>query len=377
MNNEKLVGEDVMTLLRERGNICISVIAPTHRLSSERKVDRYEVEKLVSHAKQLLQNRYSESEVKSLMTALDAAAQSIDYNHNSDGLGIFISKNVQMVIRFPFPVREKVMVGDNFEIRDVVYMTKHAVPFYTLMLSEKRIRLFQGHNNSLTEIRGEQFPFDYRETYEYNTPSRGSSSTLNAQMRSFEHDKSTLEGMRIRDFFRAADGLLSDYLVPGDKLVVMGAEKSLSQFEQITDHKASIIAKIPGNYEHQSLSDLQRLVSEAVHKFKRKEWSDAVDSFRERIGEGLGVTGIQDIWTVVQEGRGRTLLVEKDFKITGFIEHNNGHFLGLRPPGDDHEILPDAVDELIEKVLTTGGDVLFTDNEALAEYHGMALITRY
>jgi hypothetical protein len=376
MNSEKLAGEDVMTLLRERGNICISVIVPTHRLSSERKVDRYEVEKLASHAKLLLQNKYTESEGKPLVAALDAAVRSLDYNHNTEGLGIFISKNVQMVVRFPFPVREKVMVGDNFEIRDVVYMTKYAVPYYVLMLSEKRIRLFQGQGSSLLEIKGEQFPFEYRETYEYNTPSRGS-STFNAQMRSFEHDKSTLEHVRISDFFRAADGILGEYLVPGNILVLMGVEKSLSLFEQTTDHKDHIMGKIQGNYDHQSLSELHRLVDEPISNFRRKCWTDAVESFRERIGEGLGVTGIQDIWTVVQEGRGRTLLVEKDFKIPGFVEHHNGHFLELRPPVESHDILPDAVDELIEKVLTTGGDILFTDNDALAEYHGMALITRY
>jgi hypothetical protein len=310
------------------------------------------------------------------MNALDTTTQSIDYNHNSDGLGVFISKNVQMVMRFPFPVREKVMVGDNFEIRDVVYMIKYDVPYYVLMLSEKRVRLFQGQGNGLSEIKVERLPFEYRETYEYSTPSRGS-STLNAQMRSFEHDKSTLEHVRISDFFRAADGILAEYLVPGDILVLIGAEKSLSLFEQTTDHKEHIIAKVQGNYDHQSLSDLHRLVNEPIGNYRRKQWTDAVESFKERVGEGLGVTGIQDIWTVVQEGRGRTLLVEKDLKIPGFVEHNNGHFLELRPPDETHDVLPDAVDELIEKVLTTGGDVLFTDNNALSAYHGMALITRY
>jgi hypothetical protein len=61
----------------------------------------------------------------------------------------------------------------------------------------------------------------------------------------------------------------------------------------------------------------------------------------------------------------------------GFVEHNNGHFLALRPTGGAHETMPDAVDELIEKVLTTGGEVIFTDNDALSDYNGMALITRY
>jgi hypothetical protein len=377
MNIEKLAGEDLVTLIKERGNICISVIVPTHRLSSERQVDKFEVEKLVSHAKLMLQNKYPESESKSLIAALDAAVQTVDYNHNEEGLGIFISKNVQQVLRFPFPVQEKVMVGDNFEIRDVVYMTRHKVPYYALMLSEKRIRLFYGQDNGLTEIKGDSFPFEYREKYEYNTPSRGSSSALNSQMRSFEHDKSTLEQVRIRDFFRVADDFLADYLVPGSLLVLMGAEKSLSLFEQATDHKKYIIAKIQGNYEHHSVADLQRMVYESIGNYKRKEWADAVTSFRERVGEGLGVTGIQDIWTVVQEGRGRTLLVEKDFKMPGFVEHNNGHFLALRPTGGSHETMPDAVDELIEKVLTTGGEVIFTDNDALADYNGMALITRY
>ena len=49
--------------------------------------------------------------------------------------------------------------------------------------------------------------------------------------------------------------------------------------------------------------------------------------FREMVGQGLGVTGIQDIWTAVMEGKGWTLIVEKDFKVPGFTTAGNEHFV--------------------------------------------------
>ena len=71
MANEKLPGEDLIQLRKERGNICISVIVPTHRISPERRVDRLEIERALDKAKQLLRYKYAERQIEPLLLSMD------------------------------------------------------------------------------------------------------------------------------------------------------------------------------------------------------------------------------------------------------------------------------------------------------------------
>ncbi|MBK8346931.1 MAG: hypothetical protein IPL08_04655 [Saprospiraceae bacterium] len=377
MKNDKLLGEDLIKLQDERGKICISIIVPTHRLSSERQVDTYEVEKSMNMAIQLLEYKYPEKDVKPLVSQLKTLVGDIDYTHNADGLGIYMSPDMSLVVKYPFVVEQKVMVGDNFEIRDLVYKTNISMPYYALMITEKRIRLFEGILDTLTEIKGKHFPLDYHDDYIYNTPSRGSSNTGNSQMKSFEGDKSTLEAVRFKDFFRDADEYLADYMVQNRPIMIAGPEKELSWYESITEFRNHIMGKLQGSYDHMHVGEFGKKIWSLYEASLKAEVDKIILDFEEKIGTGMGVTGIQDIWTSVNEGKGWKLVLEKDYKVPGFLVKGNEQFLMLRPPKEDHITMPDAVDSIIEMVMDKGGQVFFTDRDRLEKYNGIILITRY
>ena len=377
MTYEKLAGEDLITLQKEKGNICISVIVPTHRLFPERKADRIVIDKAVENTILLLEAKYGQKETKELSQKLKDVIPTIDYDHNLDGIGFFVSENVSSVVKFPFPVKEKIVVDRGFEIRDLLYKTNISKPYYTLLLSEKKIRLFQGVHEDFTEIRGKHFPFEFYDDWEYNPPSRVSSEPGNAQIRSFEHDKSTMQAVRFQDFFRKADEYLSDYLVQKTPLIVTGTDKEIFWFEKVTAFSNHIVGKISGSFDHYNTSEIGKKCWPVFENYLTSETEKMILKFREMVGQGLGVTGIQDIWTAVMEGKGWTLIVEKDFKVPGFTTAGNEHFVTLRPPKENHETIADAVDVILETILAKGGDVLFAENGKLNEFGGMVLITRY
>ena len=132
-----------MTLQKQRGNICISIIVPTHRLNSDRKVDKHQMERAIENAGQLLGYKYSSKDTSPLFNNVKEMANSIDYDHNLDGIGLYVSDEVYMMVKFPFPVLEKVIVANDFEIRDLLYKTNLSQPYYVLMLIEKNVRLFE------------------------------------------------------------------------------------------------------------------------------------------------------------------------------------------------------------------------------------------
>ncbi len=377
MKKEKLIGEDLVALQQERGKACVSVVLPTHRLFSDRKVDKFEMEKALEGVSALMDVKLSAPEAKTLKNKLHDLESKIDYDHNLDGVGMYVSDDTAVLTRFPFPVTKKMMVGTDFEIRDLLYKTQVSQPYYVVMLSENHVRLFSGAVDELTEIHGGDFPLDFYDDREYSTPSRGSSTQGNPQMRSFEHDKSTIETVRIRDFYKHADELVGRYMVQDIPVIVAGVEKDLSRYEGVTAFADHIIGKISGNYEHANMADFGRKCREVFEARMKEEIDKLTDEYNDKVGRGLAVSGIQEIWTAVAEGRAHKLIVEKDFKVPGFLTVENENFLKLRPVKAEHLTMPDAVDQIIEMTLDKGGDVYFADNDRLTEYGRMLLVTRY
>jgi hypothetical protein len=376
MVTEKLAGEDLLAMQNEKGNICVSVIVPTHRLSPERRTDKLEVERAVDKATQLLYYKYPEQEIKPLLRSLDELTSEIDFNHPAEGIGLFVSHNIHLSVQFPFPVEEKVMVEDNFEMRDLLYKEFFIKPYFVLMLTEKGARLFEGLWKDLEEIRDKNFPKDYEDEFIYNSPSQGSSAGGYAHVKSFEKDKSILEEIRFKAFFKEIDKVIEDYLVDNISLVVLGPEKLLALFKKVSVHKKRIIGIKEGSYGHQNLKQLTDITWPLMINYREQEQKNLVNEFEEKIGERLGISGIEDIWSAAKEGKAFKLLVEKDYRCPGFLTENEYH-LYLRPPERSHRVLADAVDELIETVLEKNGQVIFMDNGKLKDYSRIALITRY
>ena len=95
-----------------------------------------------------------------------------------------------------------------------------------------------------------------------------------------------------------------------------------------------------------------------------------------KMGGHLVVSGIQNVWQATKDGKAFKLLVEKDFRKSGFIT-DDGYQFHERPTGKPYKIVTDAVDDIMEMVLEMGGQVYFTDNNLLKDYQQIALITRY
>jgi len=366
----------LLALQKEKGNICVSIIVPTHRTSPDRRVDEQVVKNAMEKARDLLRYKYPEKEIEPLFAMLDSLYESIDFTRNQEGIGLYASPNLKLAIPFPFPVEEKIMVDKNFEIRDLLYRTHYAVPYYVLVLGGEGARLFEGRWEALEEIKDSHFPMHYEDDYEYSKPSRSSSHAGQAHVKSFERDKSELEATRLKVFFRAVDRSIGKYLIGHTPLVLMGAEKEIALYTGASSNLAHIIARISGSYNHQHPKELADMAWPPVRRHLENGWKNLVKEFEEKIGERRGTSGIQEIWNAVLEGKGQILLVEKDYRVPGFIGLNENH-LYLRPPKRTHKVLADAVDELIETVLEKDGEVYFVDNGVLEKFERIALITRY
>jgi Bacterial archaeo-eukaryotic release factor family 3 len=369
--------EQAYTAMRqEKGKVCISIVVPTHRLSPERRVDQLEVQKAIDKVRDYMEGKYPDEVMEPLLARLDELYGTIDFNHQPEGLGLYVSENIKLAVPFPYHVEEKVLVSNKFDARDILYKLNYGNTYFVLVLSEKKASLFEGNWGQLDEVKDYNFPIYYREAYAYERPVRSSTLAGSAHVKSFEKDKSFMEEIRITGFFRSVDQALNEYLLGIAPLIVMAPKKELSWFEEVSAHRKLIIDKIPGNYEYRTVHEIAELAWPAMWKYLTNERMHMKEIFSGEIGNHRGVNGIQEVWKAASEGRGFKLLVEKDFKKPGFVESGKPH-LFLRQPVAPHAVLPDVVNDVIEMVLDKNGQIFFTDNGTLKEYNHIALITRY
>jgi hypothetical protein len=376
MITTKNLSPELNRLLQERGQVCMSILLPTHRIFPDSSQDPIRLKKAITEAMQALQKVYPEQDSNFFEEALGGLTENLDVKYNLDGLGLFISPNVRIMMRFPFPVEEKIIVTNNFELSDILYRLNYAQPYFVLMLSEKRMRLFRGSWEHLEELKDGFFPEKYEEKYEYDTPVRAAASSGYGMVKGFEKDRSVIEEQRFKAFFRQTNERLKPYLQEGTPLVIVGPEEEIVWFENVTQYGKQIAGHIKGNYDHLSASQLAELVWPVVREYFYEIEKKRIQDFRETFGTRRGICGLLPAWKAAAEGRAHQLLVEKDFHHPGFKTLADG-LLHVNVPPVPHTLLPDAVDDLMELVLKKNGEIHFVDNNTLEEFDRIALVTRY
>lgn len=374
--NKELLNGGLSLLRAEKDKICVTIIVPTHRLCSQNRIDRLIVRRIFLKAKSELLANYSFGQISTLLSTINDLYEQIDYNHKEEGFGFYLSPDIKMQMQFSFPVTEKVFVGKKFLIRDALFQLSYSVPYYLLHLTEKKAQLFEGRIKDLTEVENEHFPFFNEDDYEYSRPARGSSYTGNAFLQGFEKDPSVIAELRNQAFLKKVDHQLKNFHIDNLPLVICGELKEVAYFKEITTYKKVISNFLIGNYQHLNRKEMGDLFWPVVKLDLDEQRNLLINQFKEWIGSGQTEEGIVNIWQATKEGKAFRLLVEKDYSVSGFWD-SISDMLYLEKPELPCVILPDAVEEIMDRVLDQKGEVIFVENGKLEDFQHIALFTRY
>jgi stalled ribosome rescue protein Dom34 len=180
-----------------------------------------------------------------------------------------------------------------------------------------------------------------------------------------------------KNFFRDADLYLRKLDPAGKKpIVIAGVERNISLYKEITKYNGNIIAEVTGSYEKSSIPEAAKKVWPEVKKYFGQERIKKLNELAEAEGRQGAAYGVEQCWKMAKEGRGKTLLVEINYSFQAKVDSSGYELTEAVDPGS-HDGMEDAVDELIELVISKGGDVCFYENGALEKYNHIALIARY
>lgn len=354
---------DIEKLQQTHAFPAVSILAPTHRHEPGTGEDRIRLRNLADRARDRLLGMYPKREVAPVIDRLQEALATLDLNRPSDAVALFATRDTTYLFKLPFSVHEHVVVDETFATRDLVRGLARTPRYRVLPLAEKPARLFEATGDALVEVRTGGFPIEVE---------GGRGEPLESGGYPVHTSRSDEQQ---RQFFRRVDRALgaasADDPLP---LVVVGVERDLAYFEEVTQHRRSIASRIEGGYERTPPSELATVVAPAVQHYFDERRSGALARLIEAIGTHRTALGVDAVWHAAHEGRGDTLLVEEDY-FAGPSRLVGGR---LQPAAaDDPDVLDDPVDEIVEAVLAHHGDVIFLDRHALAEHGRIALITRY
>lgn len=356
-------------LLQVRQGPCLSVIVPQHRLTPERMQNPEILRKAIRKAKALAKEYKLSDE---LVRQLDQLGEQFTLDYARDGVGIYVSEGISGIVSFPFPVQERIVINDSFVTRDLRYLQQLTEPYFVAAIGKKQIRLFSARGDVLTEITNGHFPLTFEDEYEYARPA----PAVGHSRQEMAEEKSTMVRVRTQSFFREAGSSIARAM--GAKplpLIIAGTVQSIADFRQ-QDAAELVRGEVVGSFDEYNFQELRSRAFQSFLAYRQKELADKISALENHDVPGRTAKGVQEVWVAAHEGRGLTLIVEKDFECTGFVVEGDPQ-LYLNKPSTAHKTVPAAVDEIIETVIDKGGTALFTDNDALTSLERIALQLRY
>ncbi len=357
---------DVRHIQQIMGYPCVSITLPTHRTAPENRQDPVRVKNLVREAANRLLEEFPKREIEPLLTRLEKLAESIDYNYLLDGLVLYANQDFSPSFILPFSVPERVVVDDTFLTRDLVHALNHTARYWVLSLSEKPTRLYEGVLDNLVEIQDEGFPM------EHTMPGGAKSLPGGKGIR-----KSAYRDEYHRKFFRQVDSALKTFMdIDRLPLVVVGVDRYHAFFNEVTRYQDQIIGRITGNHDKTTAYELSKLTWPLVEESLVAKRQQVLGMLEKAVSDRKVATEISDIWQKATGGLGYHLLVEENFEYPARLDESGQNLI----PAEDvtaPDVIDDAVDEIIEFVIHSGGEVTFMEDGQLEKYQRMALILRY
>jgi hypothetical protein len=357
---------EVKLLQQISGYPAVTITLPTHRTSPENQQDPIRVKNLIAQATKRLREEFNNREIAPLLDRLEQLAGGIDYRQTLDGLALFVNSDIARAVQLPFTLRENVDIGTNFLTRDLVFAMNRTPRYWALVLSEKPTRLYEGVRDVLVEVQEGGFP--------NNHEGPGGEQSLPG---GFGIKKSAYRDEYHKKFFRQIDTALKPFLADDPlPIVVVGVDRFLSFYNEVTDHKDAILTTLQGSHDKTSPSELAKLIWPLAKVALTEKRQKVFLELEKAVGEGKVASTISEVWQLAGEGRGYLLLVEKDFHYPARVDETGQQIM----PADDATapgVIDDAVDDVIETVLSKQGQVMFVENGQLETHQRIALILRY
>lgn len=361
---------------------CLSLYQPTHRQHPDNSQDPIRFRNLVKKMEASLRQKYPKREIKPLMQPFEALADDKTFwNHAAEGLAVLGAPGLFRVFRLQRPVAELVVVADSFHTKPLMRIAQSADRYQILALSRGAFKVFEGNRDALDEMLPiKDLPQTAEELLGKDTGAReGAHRTYGPTGGAAWHGTDVKQDAVDRDteqFFRAVDRAVLEHCSQpsGMRLILAALPEHHHRFRAISSNPFLLKEALDVHPDTLSLDALRERAWQLVQPYYLERLAGLVEAFGAATAKGQGANQLDEIAKAAIDGRIATLLIEADRLIPGTIDAASGKIFA----GDlDHPEVDDVLDDLGERVLKTGGEVVIVPAERMPTKSGAAAIYRF
>jgi hypothetical protein len=379
---------DLKSLIAHQGKWSVSLYLPTHRVGNEQQQDPIRLKNLLAEAEtKLLANGLRRPEVQKLMRPAEELLWNADFwQHQSDGLAIFLSDGFHVIYRLPVKFEELLFVSSNFHIKPLVPVLGRGIKFYVLAVSQNKIRLFQANADTMSEV-DLNFPTSMSEVLRIDEAEQFvNMHTIGGGTRSegqgggaFYHghnEEDEVKTRMLRFLQSVNDGLnalLEDKNIP---MVLAGVEYLLSMYREATTYQNVLKDAVLGNPDRENLKELHQQAWQIVRPIYEESQKKAFEKYEQFHGQQNGLA-ISDLATAVKAakfGQIETLFVPLGVQNWGRYDAENDKVILETEPGPGSE---DLFDLAVAETILNSGQVFAVPREQMPGDGELAAILRY
>lgn len=381
--------EELKTLVGEAQGICVSLYMPTVRLGSETQQNPIRFKNLIRQAEEQLvaQGMRHTDALELLQPAMDLDDEDF-WQHQSDGLAIFIANRVFHYYCLPTHFNELVIVSDRFHLKPLMPLLTGDGRFYLLTLSKDEVKFFEGNRYSIRELEVEGMPKSMDEALQYDTPdkeiqnriatSRGGTNNSFQQPGSFHGQGSPINDDFKQDllqFFHLLDASLHETLRSQKApLVLAGVEYHFPLYQEANTYPHLVEAGISGNQKIAQPDELHAAAWQIVEPLFQQARQQAAEHYRELIGTERISQDLKETVPAAYYGRVEQLFVAVGVQQWGKFdpEANQIQMHSDAQPGDE-----DLLDSAAIQTLLNGGTVYAVEPDQIPAEAPVAAVFRY
>lgn len=258
------------------------------------------------------------------------------WQHQGQGLALFVAPQFFEGFRLAAPVSERVRVGPAFRLLPLVAQGEGNPTFYILALSQNSVRLLESTAHGVSEIAVPGLPSGMEQALPEAEPDRvrgvhsvgALGAIAHGQGTEADYDKRALER-----YFRAVDDAVVARLRGRvQPLVLACVEYYVPMYHAVSRCPSLWQAAVVGSPERRSAKELHDAAWPLVAGHFAQQAEQAVARYREAAGTGRTVTTPEDVLAAARDGKVDTLLLD-----------------AVQAASSDDEVLEQAVAETVRR----------------------------
>lgn len=381
---DRLANDYPEAILARRESPCLSLYQPTHRSHPDNAQDPIRYRNLLRTLTQSLHQKYADREVAGLLEPMHAIGDDVQFwNHTLDGVAVLSAPGFFRAYNLQRPVPELAVVADSFHTKPLMRIMQSADRFQVLGLDRHAARLFEGNRDRIDEIElAPEVPRTLESALERDFWRKRDIRTHGpirdgSMGRHGESDvKQDAVHADTEQFFRIIDrGVFEHHSRPtGLPLLLAALPEHHHLFREVSQNPNLLDETIDVNPDDLTLDELRERAWDKVQPHYLGRLAGFIDRFNAATPRGRATADLADAARAVMESRVATLLLDADRQVPGRMDAGTGEitFGKLDDPQVD-----DLLDDLGERVLATGGEVVVVPTERMPTESGLAAIYRF